>query len=153
MSFLCYFFLLLFLENFGMHFSIIYLNSKNIDPKFESSFANKLSLQSRFWACNARFLAREAKALKVLFFLPTSSQILPIFSIFLFSTILNYFQWFFSIFSKFASLIDCLKGLSARKAKAQSKCTFFFFFQPLLKFLLIFSIFFFTNFKLFSVIF
>ena len=110
------------------------------------------------WVFRADFgpvmlLAREAKALKVLFFLPTSSQILPIFSIFLFSTILNYFQWFFSIFSKFASLIDCLKGLSARKAKAQSKCTFFFFFQPLLKFLLIFSIFFFTNFKLFSVIF
>ena len=40
-----------------MHFSIIYLNSKNIDPKFESSFANKLSLQSRFWACNARFFS------------------------------------------------------------------------------------------------
>ena len=143
MSFIFYvtFFLLLFLENFAMHFSIIHLNSKNIDPKFEPSFANKLSLQSSLWACNA-FSSRSESSKSTFFFLPTSSQILPIFSIFLFSTILNYFQWFFSIFSKFASLIDCLKGLSARKAKAQSKCTFFFFFQPLLKFLLIFSIFF-----------
>ena len=125
-----------------MHFSIIYLNSKNIDPKFESSFANKLSLQSRLWACNARFLARKAKALKVLFF---SSNFFSNFANFLYFLIFNNFKLlsviFFSIFSKFASLIDCLKGLSARKAKAQSKCTFFFFFQPLLKFLPIFSIF------------
>ena len=42
-----------------MHFSIIYLNSKNIDPKFESSFANKLSLQSRLWVCNAKFFSNE----------------------------------------------------------------------------------------------
>ena len=54
-----FFFLQLFLQNFAMHFSIIYSNSKNIDPKFESSFANKLSLQSRFWACNARFFSNE----------------------------------------------------------------------------------------------
>ena len=61
MSFIFYvtFFLLLFLENFAMHFPIIHLNSKNIDQKFEPSFANKLSLQSRLWACNARFFSNE----------------------------------------------------------------------------------------------
>jgi hypothetical protein len=42
-----------------MHFSIIYSNSKNIDPNFESSFASKLSLKSRLWACNARFFSNE----------------------------------------------------------------------------------------------
>jgi hypothetical protein len=42
-----------------MDFSIIYSNSKNIDPKLESSFASKSSLQSRLWACNARFFSDE----------------------------------------------------------------------------------------------
>ena len=42
-----------------MDFSIIYSNSKNIDPKLESSFASKSSLQSRLWACNARFFSNE----------------------------------------------------------------------------------------------
>ena len=59
------FFLQFFIENFAMHVSIIYSNSINLDPKFDSSFASDLSLQSRLWACNARFLARKAKALKV----------------------------------------------------------------------------------------
>ena len=34
-------------------------NSKNIDPKFESSFASKSS-QRRLGTCNARFFSNEA---------------------------------------------------------------------------------------------
>ena len=49
------FFLHFFLENFAMHVSIIYSNSINLDPKFESSFASDSSLQNRLWACNVTF--------------------------------------------------------------------------------------------------
>ena len=43
-----------------MHFSIIYSNSKNIDPEFESSFASRVwNFQIRLWACNARFFSNE----------------------------------------------------------------------------------------------
>ena len=40
------------------------------------------------------------------FFFQALLKFLPIFSIFLFSPILNYFQWFFKMFSKFVSLIN-----------------------------------------------
>jgi hypothetical protein len=46
-------------KNFAVHFSIICSNSQNIDPKLESSFASKSSLQSRPWGCNARFFSDE----------------------------------------------------------------------------------------------
>ena len=72
-----------------MHFSIIYSNSKNLDPKFESSFASMSSLQSRLWACNATF------------------SLMRLFSATLFSVI------FFSIFCNFSSLIQGSKGLLA----------------------------------------
>ena len=138
-----------------MHFSIIYSNSKNIDPKFESSFANKLSLQSSLWACNAGFLAREAKALKVLFF---SSNFFSNFANFLYFLIFNNFKLLSVIFFNLQQICQPYR-LFKRFISSQSesfKCTFFFFFQPLLKFLLIFSIFFFLFspiFKLFSMIF
>ena len=40
------------------------------------------------------------------FFFQALLKFLPIFSICLFSPILNYFQWFFKMFSKFVSLIN-----------------------------------------------
>ena len=86
------------------------------------------------YKCSKCLLAREAKALDVLFF-PTSSQILPILPIF---SIFFYFHQFSVIFFNLQQIFQPYKC---------SKCLldlnvliFSFFFQPLLKFLQIFSI-------------